>query len=307
MLNTSEAISAKKRPTKKLFNKKMVPYLLLMPAFIFYALFWLVPVLQGMKEVFTDLEGNFTLTENFRMMFESDLFMQALVNTGIFVLISVTIQFLIALVLAVFLSRKFRGSRILLFIAMIPMAITPTAVAIIWKSGLLSDGWINSLLMQFQITSEQIMFLNAEGASALFLIILMDTWVVTASVMIILMAGLQNVQVELKESAYLFGASKWRIFKDIVLPIMKPSIITAILLRLIAAIQIWSIAVMVFGYGKVPFLVERIAYYVEVVPGLETSEKLAYTISFTTTILVLIASVAYLIISRKGSKSGGMS
>lgn len=307
MLNTSEAIPAKKRPTKKLFNKKMVPYLLLMPAFIFYALFWLVPVLQGMKEVFTDLEGNFTLTENFRMMFESDLFMQALVNTGIFVLISVTIQFLIALVLAVFLSRKFRGSRILLFIAMIPMAITPTAVAIIWKSGLLSDGWINSLLMQFQITSEQIMFLNAEGASALFLIILMDTWVVTASVMIILMAGLQNVQVELKESAYLFGASKWRIFKDIVLPIMKPSIITAILLRLIAAIQIWSIAVMVFGYGKVPFLVERIAYYVEVVPGLETSEKLAYTISFTTTILVLIASVAYLIISRKGSKSGGMS
>lgn len=304
-MNTSEVKPAKKKPTKRLINKNAIPYLLLLPAFLFYALFWLVPVLKGMVEVFTDLEGNFTLTGNFKMMLESDLFMQALVNTGVFVLISVTIQFFIALVLAVLLSRKFRGSKMLMFIAMIPMAITPTAVAIMWKAGLLGDGWINSLLMQFNITSEQILFLNAEGATALLMVVLIDTWVVTASVMIILVAGLQNVQVELKESAYLFGANKWRVFKDIVLPIMKPSIITAVILRLIAAIQIWSIAVMVFGYGKVPFLVERIAYYVEVVPGVETSEKLAYTISFTTTIIVLIASVAYLKISRKSSGPGG--
>ena len=147
------------------------------------------------------------------------------------------------------------------------------------------------------------MFMGAEGLSAVFLIILIDTWTVTPSVMIILIAGLQGVQRELKEAAYLFGANKWQTFKDIVIPILKPSITTSIIMRLIAAIQVWSIAVMVLGYSKVPFLVERIAFYVEAVPGVNTSQKLAFTLSFLTTLIVLCATVVYLKVS-KGAGAG---
>ncbi len=279
-------------------NKRKIPYLLLMPAFLFYGVFWLYPVLSGAKEVFTDLNGDFTLLGNFKLMAQSDLFSEAVMNTAIFAAVSVIAQYLLALLLAVLLSRKFKGAKLLMFVSMIPMAITPTAVAILWKTGLMGDGWINTLLMNLNLISEPLQFMNVEGLSAVFLVILIDTWTVTPSVMIILVAGLQGIQKELKEAAFLFGANKWQTFKDIVLPILKPSITTSVIMRLIAAVQVWAIAVMVLGYSKVPFLVERVAFYVDVVPGVDTSEKLAFTYSFLTTVIVLLATVVYLRVSK---------
>lgn len=279
-------------------NKRKVPFLLLTPAFLFYAVFWLYPVLSGVKEVFTDLNGNFTLFGNFKLMAESDLFTEAVINTATFAAVSVIAQYLLALLLSVLLSRKFKGAKLLMFVSMIPMAITPTAVAILWKTGLMGDGWINTILMNLHLISEPLQFMNVEGLSAVFLVILIDTWTVTPSVMIILVAGLQGVQKELKEAAFLFGANKWQTFKDIVLPILKPSITTSVIMRLIAAVQVWAIAVMVLGYSKVPFLVERVAFYVDVVPGVDTSEKLAFTYSFLTTVVVLLATVVYLKVSK---------
>ncbi|MDR1901593.1 MAG: sugar ABC transporter permease [Treponema sp.] len=287
--------------TSSFNSRKFAPYLLMAPAFIYYMVFWLAPVIAGMIEVFTTEEGNFTLTGNFILLWKSDLFLQSVINTGLFALISVILQYFLALILAVFLSIKFKFSNILMFIAMIPMAITPTAVGILWKTGLFKDGWINSVITWLGIVKDPILFMNSEGFSALFLIILIDTWTVTPGVMIILSAGLQGIQKELREAAYTFGANKWRIFKDITLPILRPSIITSIILRLIAAVQVWAIAVMVLGHGKVPFLVERIAFYEDVIPGAPGSGKLAFTLSFTTTVAVFITTMIYYRISRRGS------
>lgn len=281
-------------------GRRAVPYLLLAPAFVYYAVFWLLPVVDGIVEIFTALDGSFTLTGNFRLMGESDLFLQAVTNTALFAVISVTLQYLIAMTLAVILNIKFKFSNILMFIAMIPMAITPTAVAILWKIGLFKDGWINSMLMGLGLAKENILFLGAEGFSALLMIILIDTWTVTPSVMIILSAGLQGIQRELLEAAYSFGANKWRIFADITLPILRPSIITSVILRFIAAVQVWAIVVMTLGHGRVPFLVERIAFYEDVIPGVPSSGKLAFTLSFTTTAIVFLATMAYYRVSRRG-------
>lgn len=305
ILSKIRLASPKNKNLNNILSKKSIPYLLLLPAFIYYAVFWVAPVFSGMVEVFTDVNGNFTLTENFRLMLQSDLFDKSVMNTALFAAVSVVLQYFIALLLAVLLSRKFAGAKLLMFVSMIPMAITPTAVAILWKTGLIKDGWVNSLLMSLHIINQPIVFLNAEGLAAVFLIILIDTWTVTPSVMIILCAGLQGMQRELKEAAYTFGANKWQIFRDITLPILKPSIITSIILRLIAAIQVWAIAVMVLGYSKVPFLVERVAFYVDVVPGVATSDKLTFTLSFTTTVIVFIATVIYLRVTKKRTGSGG--
>ena len=290
---------------RKLSNsKKAIPYLLLLPAFIYYAVFWLTPVFSGMVEAFTDAHGQFTF-ENFTLMFHSELFDKAVMNTAIFAAVSVVLQYFIALFLAVLLNRKFKGSKFLTFIAMIPMAIPPTAVAILWKTGLVKEGWINTILLALHLVKEPIVFLNYEGLAAVFLIILIDTWTVTPSIMIILLAGLQGMQKELREAAYTFGANKWQIFKDITLPILKPSIITSVILRLISAIQVWAIAVMVLGYGKAPFLVERIAFYVDVIPGVATSQKIAFSLSFTTTIIVFLVTVFYLNATKQKNKLGG--
>ncbi len=277
--------------------KKAVPYLLLAPVFIYYALFWLLPVLTSIKEVFTDFDGNFTLSGNFTLMAESDLFKESVINTALFAFVSVIVEYLIALLLAVVLNISFPGSKACMFISMIPMAITPTATAILWKTGLMSDGWINTILVNLNLIDKGFVYMNADGIKAVELLVLIDAWTVTPSVMVILIAGLQGLQKDQKEAAYLFGATKLQIFRDVTIPTLKPSITTSVITRMIAAIQVWSISVMVLGYGKAPFLVERVAFYIEEVPGLSTSSKLAYTYSFFTTVVVLIATVFYLRIS----------
>ena len=279
-------------PKKRLISKKATPYILLLPVFIYYAIFWLYPVLSGVAEVFTDVNGHVSLA-NFKLMFESNLFTESVVNTATFA------------VLAILLSRKFKGAKLLMFIAMIPMAITPTATAIIWKTGLVKDGWLNTILMNLGLIKQQIVYMNVEGMDAVLLLVIIDTWTVTPSVMVILIAGLQGLQVELKEAAYTFGANKMQILRDITLPILRPSITTSIIMRMIAALQVWSIAVMVLGYGKAPFLVERVAFYNEMIPGVDTSTKLAFTYSFMTTVVVMIATVIYLKVSNRKQPEGG--
>ena len=291
-------------PKKRLISKKATPYILLLPVFIYYAIFWLYPVLSGVAEVFTDVNGHISLA-NFKLMFGSNLFTESVVNTATFAALSVLFQYVIAMVLAILLSRKFKGAKLLMFIAMIPMAITPTATAIIWKTGLVKDGWLNTILMNLGLIKQQIVYMNVEGMDAVLLLVIIDTWTVTPSVMVILIAGLLGLQVELKEAAYTFGANKMQILRDITLPILRPSITTSIIMRMIAALQVWSIAVMVLGYGKAPFLVERVAFYNEMIPGVDTSTKLAFTYSFMTTVVVMIATVIYLKVSNRKQPEGG--
>lgn len=283
--------------------KKAVPYILLAPIFFYYFIFWLIPVLTNVKEVFTDFDGHFTLLGNFMFMAENELFKESIRNTALFAFVSVVLEYLVALLLAVVLNISFPGNRAMMFISMIPMAITPTATAILWKTGLMSDGWINTVLLNLHLVDKGFIYMNAEGLNAVGMLILIDAWTVTPSVMVILIAGLQGLQKDQKEAAYLFGATKLQIFRDVTLPTLRPSITTSIITRMIAAIQVWSISVMVLGYGKAPFLVERVAFYIEEIPGVETSSKLAYTYSFFTTVVVLIATVFYLRISERNARN----
>jgi len=274
-------------------RKKWFPYLLILPAFLYYILFWVRPVIRAFSESFTDLNGNFTFA-NYIEVFKEPVFKQSLFNSIGFAVISVILQFVLALMLALLLNKKFKGVNILLFIALIPMAVPPTAVAVLWKTGFASYGWINNLLFSVGFITEPISWLTVEGAKAVGFLILIDTWTVLPSIMIIILAGLQNLNKEFEEAGKVFGANKWQIIKDITIPILKPTIVTAIILRLIAAIQVWMISVMMFGPGRVPFLVERIAYYADVVTELENSYKMALTYSVAVTVIVLISASIYL-------------
>ncbi len=273
--------------------KRWTPYLLLSPALLYYILFWIRPVIRAFFESFTDLQGKGSLTNYFEVL-RDPIFKDAFTNSLVFAIVSVVLQFVIAFMLALILNRKFKGVNLLLFIALIPMAVPPTAVAILWRTGFSTYGWANNLLMSMSLIEKPILWLTAEGSNALMFLILIDTWTVLPSVMIILLAGLQNLNKEYEEAGYVFGASRWQVIKDIVVPILKPTIITAVILRLIAAMQVWMISVMMFGFGRVPFLVERIAYYNDIVPMLENSYKMSLTYSVVVTVIVLTSVTIYL-------------
>ena len=288
------------------------PYMFLVPALLFYLFFWFFPVLISLFQSFTSITGGFSL-ENYIMMFQDDLFFEALRNTLIFAIVSLSLQFVLALSLALLINRKFKGSKLFLFIMIIPMAIPPSAVGILWNTGLIQAGWINSflsvtglqnLIELMGIADGPIIWKEATGLQAVFMIILVDTWTVLPSVMIIILAGLQNFNDEYTEAARVFGANRFQSLKHIVIPIIKPTIVTALLLRLISGLQIWLISVMIFGFNHVPFLLERIVFYTDQVRTGVYSYKLS--VSYSVFVVVLVAVSALIFVKLTKSKEWGV-
>lgn len=280
------------------YLERFFPYLLILPVIIYFIVFWLRPVITLVFQSFTAVDGGFTL-ENYYMVLTDSAFAPAVKNTAIIVLFSVSIEFLLALGLALLINRKFYGSGMFLFLAMIPMAIPAVAVGAIWITGLTAHGWINSLLYYLGIIGldEKIYWLAAGQAALLAIIIIIDAWQVIPSVMIILLAGLQNIPPETEEAGYVFGGNYFYVLRKITVPLLKPTITTAIILRLISAIQIWLIIVMLLGFSRMPVLVERIVYYAEEVDNLYVSAQMAAGYTIIVSFIVSLAAIAYLFVS----------
>ncbi len=281
------------------------PIWFLVPVIIYYAAFWIRPTISVIIESFTDKSGVFSFA-NYVRLFSQKSMRTAFLNTILFTLGSAILQFILAFALALWLNKKFRFSNLVLFITLIPMAFPPAAVGILWKTGLYRFGWINSFLCSLGLMNpaNPVDWMSFRNLYAVILLIIIDTWTVLPSVMIILLAGLQNFNKEFEEAGWVFGANKFQTLKDIVFPIMKPTIITAMILRMIAAVQVWLIAVMIFGYNVVPFLVERIAYNVDVITFAKYARKDAYTISVIVAAIVLISVSIYLRVSGEKQKGG---
>jgi multiple sugar transport system permease protein len=282
------------------------PYMLLVPAILFYLMFWFFPVMLSLIQSFTAKAGGLSL-DNYRMMFSDPLFNQAFLNTMVFAIVSLALQFIIALLVALLVNRNFKGAGIFLFIMLIPMALPQSAVGILWNTGLMQVGWINSFLESTGLQSlvelsglsdGRMVWKNVSGMEAVYLIILIDTWTVMPSVMIIILAGLQNFNKEYREAAQVFGATRFQALKDIVIPIIKPSIVTALLLRLIAGIQVWLISVMIFGFERVPFLLERIVFYSDKVRTGEFSYQIAVSYSVFTLVIVFLVALGFVKLTK---------
>lgn len=295
-----------KRNSLRNTGKRLTPYLLVLPVLVYYLAFWVRPVVQQIVGSFTDAAGHLTL-DNYQLVFSDPDFIPALRNTAIIVVLSVTIEFFIALFLALLISRKFRGSGVFLFLAMLPMALPAVAVGAMWKTGLTTNGWINSLLTYVSILEQgdKIYWLAGSAWKMLGLIIVIDAWQVVPSVMIILLAGLQNIPRETEEAGYVFGGNYLTVLRKITLPLLRPTIQTAVILRLIAAIQIWLIVIVLVGFSRLPVLVERIVYYHEEVPRLGISPQMAAGYTIVVTVIVSLAALLYLRISGASGRRRG--
>lgn len=288
---------------KSLNTEKPTAYLLILPVIIYYIVFWLRPVYKAVIEAFTDKAGGMTLNNFLRLAVQQDI-QKAFVYTILFAAGSMIIQFFLSIGISLLLNKKFKFSNLVLFITLIPMAFPPAAVGILWKSGLYKFGWLNSLLYWLNLAdpANLVDWMSLTNVKAVMFLIVVDTWTVLPSIVIIILAGLQNLNKEFEEAGWVFGANRFQTIKDIVIPIMKPTIATAMILRLIASIQVWLIAVMIYGYNVTPFLVERIAYYIDVITFAEYAKKDAYVLSVVVALVVMIAAYTYIRVSNGAKK-----
>ncbi len=209
---------------------------------------------ENMETILEDLAGcviqtNYIGIANYQTLLSDSRFRAALLHTVIFTVISVAIEFVLGMCLALVMSKAMHGIGIVRTIALIPWAI-PTAVsALIWSY--LYDGSYGVVSKIFSmvgiIGSQTEMLLTARGAMASA--ILADVWKTTPYMALLLMAGLQTIDLGLYESASIDGASPIRAFFSITLPLMKPSILVALLFRTLDAFRVYDLISVLTGGG----------------------------------------------------------
>jgi multiple sugar transport system permease protein len=283
-------------------KKSLIPYLLIAPVIIYYAAFWLYPVLQAMGGSFMSAprsQGGTLTLQNYIVLFKDPVFYKALFNTAFIVLISVSLEFILAFGLALLINMKFKGSGFFLFLAMIPMALPAVAVGAMWQSGLATYGWLNSFLIRMNIidAADKIIFLADNNMQRLLLVIIVDAWQVIPFMMVILLSGMQSLKPELFEAGYVFGGNKFQVLRKITIPLMRQTITTAMILRIIAAIQIWLIIVMLFGFNRLPVLLEQIVLNVDQYTGADEFFRKGMALSVIVSIIVSAVSFIYLKVS----------
>jgi len=202
-----------------------------------------------LAEMETCLGGsNFIGLSGYARLFQDSRFGQSVGNTFIFTVISVSIELILGMGLALIMDKAIRGIGIVRTTALIPWAI-PTAVsALIWcylYDG--TSGIVAALFTKLGIISSPELLLTTAGGT-MFGAILADVWKTTPYMALLLLAGLQVIDRGLYESSAIDGASAMRTFRSITLPLLKPSILVALLFRTLDAFRVYDlIAVLTKG------------------------------------------------------------
>jgi raffinose/stachyose/melibiose transport system permease protein len=225
------------------------------PALVLYVTFFVIPTIQGVIYSVTDWDGfsptaQFVGLDNFVTIFTSDdLFRNALSNNIKFMLVVVVFQTIFSLVLAVFLSKNSKSSVALRSVFFFPTILSSVSVAFIWKFVYDPNfGLINSVLEAVGLGRFQSAFLGNDN-QAIYWVALTQVWFHVGQMMIIFIAGLQQIPQELYESAETDGASRWQQFRHITLPMVAPA--TAIVMAY-TTVQSFKAFDLILGLGGNP-------------------------------------------------------
>jgi multiple sugar transport system permease protein len=223
------------------------PYALLAPSLVYLAVFFALPMVNAFGLAFQGDEGGYSL-EPVRRMLSDERFGDALTTTLLLVVIIVPIQFAVAMSMALVVNARLRGTDLWLYIFALPLGISELAAGIVWFSIFTEQGWLNSLLTQLGVLDRPFIFLNYQRPILLILtIVVAEAWRATSIIMVILVAGLQGIPRDYLEAADVFGATAWQRVRHVILPLLKPSIRVALILRTILAFQVFATVIALAG------------------------------------------------------------
>lgn len=233
-------------------QSRALPYLLLAPATLFLCVFFLYPFVLVAWEAFSR-DGAVTL-DNFRTMAGHWKFPETMRNTLLLVAVVVPVQLALALAMASIVSRLDNGRSAVLYIFAIPLGLSDLAAGLIWLAIFEQSGFLNTWLTGLGIVERPVMFLGYQNKLSIFIAVaIAEIWRATAIMMVILVAGMGLIPKEYSEAAEVFGAGPWKRFAKVTLPLLKPSLQTAIILRVILAFEVFAV-VAALGGTNLPVL-----------------------------------------------------
>jgi trehalose transport system permease protein len=278
------------------FRKYKLEIFMVLPFLAYLLFFMFYPVVESIYRSFVDQNtGDFTMG-NYRTIMNRSQFNDAFINTIGITAIGVTLQMLIGLGIAFMLSREFHGRGIFRSIVLIPMGV-PTIVAgaaMLYIVGF--NGYLNRILMDIGIIDLPI-YWQTSGIRGMFIIALADIWKALPLVVLILLAGLESIPGDVYEAADVDGASGFRKFFDMTLPLLMPSITMALILRAIDAFRIFDIA-MVLGGQAIPVMSSFV--YTEY---RARNVNLASSAAVILLLMIVVFVIAYFfLVERRGRK-----
>lgn len=220
--------------------------LLIAPAFIIYAIFYLYPFLATFFYSMTDYTDthiiglNFVGLKNFITVFNDEQLMGAVKNSIIFAILFTVFQTVFALPLAVFLDRDLKTKNILRLIFFMPAVFSSLIVGFLWNAMMSTSdfGLINNLITSIGL--EKVSFLG-DSNIALYSVVFTQVWQWTGWAMIIYLANLQGISKEYYEAAMIDGSNSWKSFWKITLPMMYPSVSVVLVISMISGLKVFDI------------------------------------------------------------------
>lgn len=224
---------------------KRLKWFFTVPTIIFVLAMVLFPIIYTLVLSFhswrmsANIPWDFIGMQNYIDLFSSDRFPMAIARTFIFTAIAMVFEITLGIAIALFLNRRFFGKNFVKTAFLIPMVATPVAIGMVWK--LMYDPNIG--ILDYVLKSLGMPAVNwlGDSAVALYSLIVVDIWEWTPMVMLIVLAGITSISTEPFESALVDGATPWQVTWHITLPLLRPTIFTAVLLRLIDVLKTFDI------------------------------------------------------------------
>lgn len=186
---------------------------------------------------------------NYGEVLTSSRFWSSMGHTLFFTVVSVGLELVLGLVLALALNRAYRGRGLVRAAVLVPWAIPTVVAALLWRFMFDSDAGIaNAVALNLGLMDEPLVwFISATAAWVP--VILADVWKMTPFVTLLLLAGLQNIDGSLYEAARIDGASTWQQFRHVTLPLLAPAVLVALIFRTLDAFRVFDLIFVLTGGG----------------------------------------------------------
>jgi trehalose/maltose transport system permease protein len=234
---------------------------------------------------------------NYYYLLQDPDWWNAVWNTFVFAAVSVTLETILGLGIALALHAHFRGRGLLRAAVLIPWAI-PTVVSAQMWAWMFNDvfGVINHVLVALHLIEQPIAW-TASPDTALIAVIMVDVWKTTPFMALLLLAGLQMLPEECYESARIDGVHPVKVFLKVTLPLLKPALMVAVIFRVLDALRIFDLIYVMTGNNR-----ETMSMSVYARQQLVDFQDVGYGSAAATLLFLIIAlfTVIYLTLGRFG-------
>ncbi|MBT2865663.1 carbohydrate ABC transporter permease [Chromobacterium violaceum] len=214
-------------------------YLFLAPALLLLAIFSFWPVGFGSFLAFTRYNlidaPQWVGLDNFRELFGDELFLSALKNSALYLLVVPVIQ-LLAMLLAVLVNNSLPGIKLFRAAYYLPVVTSVSVIGIMWNFMYTEDGVLNAALRWLHLVNDPVGWLTDDHI-ALFAVMFITVWRGIGWYMVLYLAGLQAIPADVYEAAQLDGAGRWQRFWRITVPLLAPTILLCSVMSVLAAVK----------------------------------------------------------------------